>query len=128
MTPSYEDLQERVHYLTGQLAELRGAPTQHMALRQAFGLTSRQAGVLALMLNAPRTTCDAIYANVFERPNGDGPEWQIIRVVVSQLRRRLEAFKAPGKIVTYYGSGTYEMSPDLRAWIKARLQPQEIAA
>lgn len=125
--PSYEDLQEQVAHLNGLLAELRGAPPLHAALRQEFGLTPKQAGVLALMIGAPRTSCDAIYANVFEHANGDGPCWQIIRVVVSQLRRRLEAFRAPGKIVTHYGSGIYEMSPDLRAWLKARLAASDVA-
>lgn len=128
MTPSYEDLQEQVAYLKDMLAELRGDLPQHARLRSEFGLTPKQAATLALLLNGERVSVDAIYSNVFEHHNGGGPDTPIIRVVVSQLRRKLSLFQAPGTILAYYGMGIYELSSELRAWIQQRLEPLQVAA
>lgn len=129
MTPTIEDLQEQVAYLKERLGRLTGSPDQHEALRIEFGLSPKQAGTLALMLNTGRPiSTETIYANVFEHHDGGGPDTPIVRVCVSQLRRKLESFKAPPGISSAYGTGCYQMTPDLRAWVQARLQPREIAA
>lgn len=128
MTPTYEDLQEQVRELRATLKQLTGSEPEHARLRALFGLTPKQAQTLSLLINAPRCTVDSIYANVFEYPNGDGPDFRIIRVIISQIRSRLRAFSAPGQIVTYYGNGTYELSSDLRSWLKGKIEPEAIAA
>lgn len=113
-------LEAEVAFLKDQVAELCGA-TQIIALREAFGLSDKQGRILALLFRSGRTvTLEAIYGQVFQYANGDGPDSQIVRAVISKLRQRLRAFKAPGSILSVYGTG-YRITPELESWISARL-------
>ena len=122
MTPQIEDLQEQVRYLRERLDDLVGTVDQKTKLRHAFGLSPKQAGTLALLMGATRpVSTTAIYLNVFEHDNGDGPDLASVKVCLSQLRRRFADFKAPGGISNAYGTGCYTLAPELRAWIDERV-------
>lgn len=115
-----EELKEENAFLKQRIAELTGE-NDRITVQRAFGLSPKQAGVLALLLRNKRVvTRQALYSEVFEHDNGDGPFTQIMAVVVSKVRVRLREFKAPGTIQTVYGSG-YCLTDDLRAWLDARL-------
>lgn len=130
MTATIEDLQEQVVHLKGMLAELRGGIDQHTQLRHAFGLSPKQAQALALLLNTTRPlSLETVYANVYEHPNGGGPDFPIVKVAMSQLRLKMGDRGAPsGGIAAAYGTGCYSLTPELRAWIQQRLAPMQVAA
>ncbi len=122
MTPTYEDLQEQVRDLRERLNGVTGTVETHDQLRHAFGISPKQARTLAVLMNATRpVTTTALYLNVFEHANGDGPDLASVKVCLSQLRRRLQEFNAPGRISNAYGTGSYTMSPELRAWVAERV-------
>lgn len=122
MTPSYEDLRAEVTDLRERLNGIIGTVDHRDQLRHAFGLSPKQADILAILLKAKRpVSTDNLYANVFEYVNGDGPSLAIVKVCLSQLRRRLAAFNAPGGISNAYGTGSYTMTPELRAWVSERV-------
>jgi DNA-binding response OmpR family regulator len=122
MTATIESLRAEVEYLREQLSGLTGSPDYQSRLRMEFGLTPKQAGILALFMNTSRPVSQSIvYANVYEYPGGDGPDFPIVKVGISQLRRKLESFKAPGRIANSYGTGTYQLSDDLREWVRERV-------
>jgi len=122
MTPTIEDLQEQVRDLRERLNGVTGTVEAHDQFRHAFGISPKQARTLALLMRATRpVTTTAIYLNVFERDCGDGPDLASVKVCLSQLRRRLQEFNAPGRISNAYGTGSYTMSPELRAWVAERV-------
>jgi hypothetical protein len=122
MTPNEESLRAEVEYLRERLDGLVGTVDQKTQLRHAFGLSPKQAGTLALLMGATRpVSTTAIYLNVFEHDNGDGPCLASVKVCLSQLRRRFADFKAPGGISNAYGTGCYTIAPELRAWIDERV-------
>lgn len=122
MIADVETLRAEVESLRGRLAGLIGAPDYQTRLRMEFGLTPKQAGILALFMGVTRpVTTETIYANVYEHENGDGPDFPIVKVGISQLRRKLASFQAPGGISNAYGTGSYQLSPDLRAWVAGRV-------
>jgi hypothetical protein len=122
MTATIESLRAEVEYLRERLNGVTGTVEAHDQLRHAFGISPKQARTLALLMRATRpVTTTAIYLNVFERDCGDGPDLASVKVCLSQLRRRLAAFNAPGRISNAYGTGAYTMSPELRAWVNDRV-------
>ncbi|WP_374387149.1 hypothetical protein [Brevundimonas sp.] len=116
-----EVLRQKLNQLTGGV-ELE-------ILRGTLGLSGQMAGVLALLLKRPYpVNRDTIYQQVFERPDGSGPIIKTIAVQICKLRARLATAGAPGNIVCAYGTESYALTPDLRAWLKAIVQPMEMAA
>ena len=123
MTPTYEEVCDQVAVLQSRLEQLTGTPELRDRVRQTFKLSPKQAAIITLLLKTRRpVTAEMVYANVFEHPNGDGPEQKIIAVTVCQLRSRLRALDAPGGISSSYGTGAYTITDDLRAWLNARLE------
>lgn len=130
MTPTYDALQEQVRELEGMLSQLRGDVTQQARLRMEFGLRPKHAAVLALLVNTARPiSADAIYANVFEHPNGDGPVLATVKVSICQLRQRLANHSAPSpSIPSAYSTGCYYLTTEFRDWLAERLAPKAVAA
>jgi DNA-binding response OmpR family regulator len=130
MTPQIEDLQEQVRYLRGRIEELTGTEDQITRLRSALGLRPKHAAVLALMLNTNRSlSVDAIYRNVFEYDNGDGPIIECVKVAICEIRKHIIPLGAPERCIpAAFGTGTYSLTPEARAWLTSRIEPMEIAA
>lgn len=122
MTPSYEDLQAQNAWLKEQLDGVTGSTNYQTELRHAFGLSPKQAGILAVLMNAKRpVTTTTMYSLVYEHENGEGPDHPIVKVGISQLRRRLRAFRAPEGVTNAWGTGGYTITPELRAWVSDRV-------
>lgn len=122
MTSIEEQLRAEVADLREKLAGLVGSTDLRTDLRHAFGLSPKQADVLAVLLNAKRpVSTENLYANVFEYDNGDGPNLAIVKVSMSQLRRKLERSGAPHGISSAYGTGCYAATAPLRAWVSERV-------
>lgn len=130
MTAVEENLRAEVEHLRERLAGLTGSEDQLTIIRASLGLRPRLASVLALFLNTQRSlSVEAIYANVFEHDNGDGPIMKSVVVAVCQIRARLVQLGCPERCIpAAFGTGTYSLSPEARAWLTARLAPQEMAA
>lgn len=124
MTPQIEDLQEQVRYLRERLADLAGTEDQLTAVRASLGLSPRLAKVLLLLLNAARPVrTEAIYVNVFEHDNGDGPVLECVKVAMCRLRAEILKRSGPPKAITCaFGTGCYSLTPEARQWLGERLQ------
>ncbi len=106
-------------WLKARLAEFQGDTDQRSLLRETLRLGPQQAQLLALLFNSKKpVTVQAIYDNVFEKPNGDGPLPNIIRVQMANLRARLKKAGAPGTIHATYGAARYALEPALREWLE----------
>lgn len=122
MIADVETLQAEVAWLRGQLDELRGGPDDLEKLRKLLGAAGQPLKVVSLLLRAKRVvSCEAIYAQVLEKPNGDGPNERAIAVIVCHARAALRKVGAPGDIRNRRAVG-YEMTPDLRQWLNAKLE------
>jgi len=130
MSAVEEQLRAEVADLRKRLAGLVGTDDQITRLRTGLGLRPKHAAVLALMLNTSRAlSVEAIYANVFEHDNGDGPITDCVKVAICEIRKHIVPLGAPERCIpAAFGSGTYSLTPEARAWLTARLQPMGIAA
>lgn len=119
-----DDLREEVAYLKARIADLSGEG-DWANIRSVLGLTPQGARVLALLCaRAGRVVRrSAIYAEVFERNDGDGPDERIMLAVICRLRTALSDLGAPDGLLTSWGVG-YQATPDLAAWVYARARPQ----
>lgn len=130
MTAVEEQLRAEVEALREKLAVLVGGDDQFTQIRTSLGLRPKHAMLLALLFNTQRAlTAEAIYANVFEHANGDGPILDCVKVAICQTRARMVALGAPERCIpAAFGTGSYTLTPEARAWLTERLQPMGIAA
>ena len=128
MTPREEELEAHVAHLRDQLAELTGTDLVS-AIRRRLGIRPKCARVLATITKRGSRLVphSAIYGAVFEHDNGDGPMIEIIKVSVCYIRKALREAGAPGQIHNVHGRG-YQADQELCDWVRALVQPQEIAA
>lgn len=119
MTMEMENLRAENAWLKSRLAEVQGDDDTRARLREALRLSPQQAQLLALLFGSKKpVTTQAIYDNVFEKANGDGPLPNIIRVQMSFLRKRIEKAGAPGTIHATHGAARYALEPALREWLE----------
>lgn len=112
-----EALRAENAWLRERLEMLTGGSLTHDVFRHDLGFTPQQASLLALLYNKiGRISHDAIYANVFQRDDGEGPYDNIIKVLICRIRAKLRAKDAPHGINNKWGHG-YEMTPELRLWL-----------
>lgn len=124
-----EQLEIENEALRQKLEQLTGGQIIKEYLRSTLNLSNQMGGMLALLLKRPYPVAKStIYTQVFERPDGSGPDELIVNVQMCKLRDRLAQSGAPGGISCAYGTGSYALSPDLRAWLQALVQPMEMAA
>ena len=124
-----EQLEIENEALRHKLELLTGGQAVQEYLRGTLNLSRQMSGILALLLKRPYAVAKStIYTQVFERPDGSGPDEKIIDVQICKLRTRLATAGAPGNISCAYGTHAYGLSPDLRAWLQALVQPMEMAA
>lgn len=105
------------------------ASDQAQKIRAAVGVTPTCAKILACLLAAPSNgrSNEALYAYAMQYDNGDGPEIEGLKVHMTNARNALRKAGAPEGIVCVWGWG-YRMSVGLQTWLRARLQPQAVAA
>lgn len=115
---------ERLKHIVGEMMR----PDLALRIKQAVRTRGiKAARILAMLLPTHEgRTREAIWAAVFQHPNGDGPEIKIVDVQVSQLRSDLRAAKAPGNIECVWGWG-YRLTPELRAWLRDRVEMEAAA-
>lgn len=120
MSPREQELEEQVAYLSRQVRELTGKD-EAAEYRAEFGMSKQEAEVLAMLVSRPGMpqSTGAVYDHVFLRPNGDGPEWHAVKVVVYHVRRKLRLAGFKDAIQTLYGNG-YWISPRIAARIRER--------
>jgi len=125
-----EALRAEVEYLREQLSGLTGTEDQITRIRTATGVRPKHARILALLLNTDRLiSAETIYAHVFEHDNGDGPILKSVPVAICEIRKHIVPLGAPERCIpAAFGTGGYSLSPEARAWLNARLQPQAVAA
>lgn len=130
MTAVEEQLRAEVECLRERLAGLTGDEDQVARIRVSLGLMPRHAAVLALLLNTQRALrMEAIYANVFEHANGDGPVMETVKVAMSTIRSKVRPLGAPERCIpSAFGTRSYSLTPEFRAWLLDRLQPVAVAA
>lgn len=130
MSAVEEQLRAEVSALKEVLAQLQGGEDQASQYRTAFGLQPAHARLLAVLVNTRRPIhTDALYAMVFEQPNGDGPLPGSVKIGVSTIRHRVAGYGAPERTIpAAFGTACYSLTPEFRAWLTAYLQPVEIAA
>lgn len=118
------DLREEVAFLRARIAELSGEG-DWANIRSVLGVTPQAARVMALLAARAGKVVrrSAIYAAVFERDCGEGPDERIMLAVICRLRKQLRALGAPDGLLTAWGVG-YQATPDLAAWVYARAHPQ----
>lgn len=123
-----ELLRAEVAHLKEQLAELTGKDLVS-AIRHRLGIRPKCAGVLAAITKRGSRLVPhgSIYSAVFEHDNGDGPTMEIIKVSVCYVRKALRDAGAPGQIHNVHGRG-YQADQELCDWVRALVQPQEMAA
>lgn len=119
MNPTIDDLHDEIAWLKGRIADLTGCSLGPIfSARYAF--YPQEGRVLAMLVNGPKSgvSSQAIYAEVFEDPaTGEGPGFNIVRVIMSRVRRKLEDMGMQQPIV--WGAGNYVLSDAARAWGEA---------
>lgn len=116
-----EDLQAENAWLKDRIKELTGSDATSFRIQRALGVSFQKSKMLNLLMQTDGAVSHrAVWSNVFEHDNGDMPLNKIKDVVLCQIRRELKNQKAPEGIKTIWGKG-YEMTPELRAWIKKRI-------
>ena len=125
---SYEDLEAENAELKERLAALIGDWPAVEQYRLMLGVHPQAAKVCVALLKATGwVSTEALYREVFQHENGDGPDIKIVNVVVHNLRKALRKIGAAGQIASAWGYG-YTMTPDLRAWLRQAVQPYAVAA
>lgn len=128
MSEREEMLAARVAWLEDRLRDLLGGDTW-VSIRKELKLSPQQSKVLALLIARPGAVVRSgvILHEVFIDEMGEGPEVQILFVIISTLRKRLKALGAPDGISASWGTG-YTVTPDLADWVFSKIKPTEVAA
>lgn len=120
-----ETLREENAWLKSQLAEVSGAD-KHVAVKLALGISGQGAKLLCAMLARPGkvATFNTLYTLALADEYGiveqDGPR-NILRVQLSRVKSRLRELGAPEKGVRSVWGVGYYVTPELAAWVEARL-------
>lgn len=120
-----ETLREENAWLKSQLAEVSGAD-KHVAVKLALGIPGQGAKLLCAMLARPGKTItfSSFYTFALADEYGiveqDTPR-NILRVQLSRVKSRLRELGAPEKGVRSVWGVGYYVTPELAAWVEARL-------
>lgn len=103
-------LEDQVEYLEAQLMD------QDVKFPDAWPLTPSERKVLRQLLKLRVAKQNSLLAALYSERGGDEPEPNVIRVLISRMRRNLLPFGI--KIKTVRGEG-YSLSPEMKARIKS---------